>query len=306
MTTLQLEFEGYYQMRMATDPDPPDDPRGLSGYTFALPGEPDLDRKLHFQADERGAWPRVYGLPGAPGPQIGVRVTQATGGNRTEKLVGARVRFVDAELVERNGVVVRNDRFAIDPLLVRIEEAQADSGEYPPIVERLDLLDPSNPKATLLEATPDQLIRRQLQGGFTDNSEVVAKATGLPNGSNDELVKNRQERQKALIALRETIDPHKDPDAYAALTTRINQLDILQTWWDLSVKPKDRPPDRRARQLALLANGWSLGLNGPVSHNTINADESVPWDLKFWMGGWDGDALCGYIKGTLDIPLRTT
>ena len=49
---LILNFEGYFQMRMATDPDPPDEPRGLSGYTFALAGEPDLDNLLHLQPDE--------------------------------------------------------------------------------------------------------------------------------------------------------------------------------------------------------------------------------------------------------------
>jgi hypothetical protein len=28
-----------------------------------------------------------------------------------------------------------------------------------------------------------------------------------------------------------------------------------------------------------------------------------PWNISFWMGGWDGDALCGYVKGTWTIPL---
>lgn len=305
MATLKLKFEGYYQMRMATDPDPPDDPRGLSGYTFALPGEPDLDRKLHFHADERGAWPRVYGPPGTPGPEIGVRVTHAQEGDHVRShLIGARIRFIDAEIVERNGIVVRNDMFVIDPLLVRIEEPRQADGAFPPILERLDLLDPARPDLTVMEANADQLRRRQLKGGFTDNSEIVAKATGLPNPSNDELVRNRERRQKNLIALREMTDPKKNPDEYAALTTRINQLDILQSWWDLSVKPGKRVPDRRARQLALLADGWNVGLNGPVTHNKVGADENKSWDLSFWMGGWDGDALCGYIKGMLNVPLN--
>lgn len=307
MVTLKLEFEGYYQMRMATDPDPPDDPRGLSGYTFALPGEPDLDRKLHFQADEDGAWPRVYGPPGTPGPQIGVQITQAQEGDSVySSLVGARVRFVGGEIVERNGIVVRNDMFVIDPLLVRIEEPQPVDGVYKPILERLDLLDPKRPNLTVMEADGDQLRRRQLLGGFTDNSEIVAQATGLPSASNDELVRNREHRQKMLIALRDAIDPKTNPNDYAALTSRINQLDILQTWWNLSVKPGKRVPDRRARQLALLADGWSIGLNGPVTHNTIAADEDKPWGLSFWMGGWDGDALCGYIKGILNIPITAS
>jgi hypothetical protein len=299
---LKLLFEGYYQMRMATDPDPPDDPRGLSGYTFALPGEPDFDHKLHFQPDEKGAYQRIYGPPGAPGPQIGVRVVDAmnNGAHRPE-LKGALVRFVDAEIVERNGVVVRNDLFAIDPLHVRIE----DPATGKPILERVDLLsgDPNKPDLPIVDATAAQIQRRQLQGGFTDGSWKVALATGLPSPDDASLLANRRERQRNLIALRNTIDPQRDPGEYSGLTTRITQLDILKQWWNLSVLPGPLPLDRRARQLALLADGWNVDMNGPVLANTIGADEKKLWNLSFWMGGWDGDALCGYIQGQLSIPM---
>jgi hypothetical protein len=298
---LKISFEGYYQMRMATDPDPPDDPRGLSGYTFALPGEPDFDRKLHFQADEPGAYQRVYGPPGAPGPRIGVLVTDAReNGAPRPDLTGARVRFVDAELVERNGVLVRNDLFAIDPLRVRIEEQR---GHHAALLERVDLLDPANPNLPLIQVTAAQLERRQLQGGFTDNSWKVALATGLPSPDNNALIENRRQRQANLIALRDSLDQRHQPEEYAALTTRIEQLDLLREWWDLSVPT--RPIDRRAHQLALLADGWNIDMNGPVLANQLNADEKKGWNLSYWMGGWDGDALCGYVQGELNVPTRT-
>jgi hypothetical protein len=51
---LRIFFEGYYQARISTDPDPTDERRGVSGYTFALPGEPDFDGLLHFQPDPPG------------------------------------------------------------------------------------------------------------------------------------------------------------------------------------------------------------------------------------------------------------
>ena len=44
-----LSFRGWALYRMATDPDPDIAPRGVSGYTFALPGEPDLDQIVYFQ-----------------------------------------------------------------------------------------------------------------------------------------------------------------------------------------------------------------------------------------------------------------
>jgi hypothetical protein len=299
---LKLLFEGYYQMRMATDPDPPDDPRGLSGYTFALPGEPDFDRKLHFQPDENGAYQRVYGLPGARGPQIGVQVVDAMeNGTQRPDLKGSLVRFVDAGIVERNGVIVRNDMFVIDPLRVRIEQV----GTGSPLLDRVDYLsgDPNLPNLPVVDATKTQLERRQLQGGFTDGSWKVALATGLPGPNDDALVANRRERQRNLIALRDTIDRHRQPGEYAGLTTRITQLDLLKEWWDLTAPPGAVPLDRRARQLALLADGWNIDINGQVLANAIGADEKKLWNLSFWMGGWDGDALCGFIQGELNVPL---
>jgi len=299
---LRLLFEGFYQMRMATDPDPPDDPRGLSGYTFALPGEPDFDHKLHFQPDEKGTHQRVYGLDGATGPRIGVRVTDAMNdGVQQPDLKGALVRFVDAEVVERNGVIVRNDMFVIDPLRVRIE--RPGTGEA--LLDRVDLLsgDPTKPQLPIVDATAAQIQRRQLQGGFQDGSWKVALATGLPSPDDAALLANRRERQRNLIALRDSIDPHRHPGEYSGLTTRITQLDLLKEWWDLSALPGPLPLDRRARQLALLADGWNVDMNGPVLANKLGADEKKLWNLSFWMGGWDGDALCGFIQGELNVPL---
>lgn len=46
---IMMKFSGWFQCRLATDPDPSDEPRGVSGYMKALPGEPDLDRIIRFQ-----------------------------------------------------------------------------------------------------------------------------------------------------------------------------------------------------------------------------------------------------------------
>jgi hypothetical protein len=302
---LKLLFEGYFQMRMATDPDPSDDLRGLSGYTFALPGEPDFDRKLHFQPDEKGAYQRVYGPPGTPGPLIGVKVIDAMeNGAQRPDLKGALVRFIDAEIVERNGVVVRNDLFAIDPLRVRIEQPRTGL----PLLDRVDFLsgDPQVPNLPIIHASIKHLERRQLQGGFSDHSWKVALATGLPSPENATLLVNRRERQRNLIALRDTIDPDRRPEEYSGLTTRITQLDLLKQWWNLSAPPDTLLLDRRALQLVLLADGWNIDMNGSVLANAIGADEKKLWNLSFWMGGWDGDALCGFIQGELNVPMVAT
>ena len=67
-STLRLDFEGWCQCRLATDPDLYDHPRGLSGWTFAVGSEPNRDRIIQLQA------------PVAPcsfGPTIGLTVRTA-------------------------------------------------------------------------------------------------------------------------------------------------------------------------------------------------------------------------------------
>ena len=49
---LYLHFEGYFQCRLATDPDPTREPRGVSGYTYALAGEDDLDQVIYLQGEQ--------------------------------------------------------------------------------------------------------------------------------------------------------------------------------------------------------------------------------------------------------------
>jgi hypothetical protein len=287
-------------MRMATDPDPPDEPRGLSGYTFALAGEPDLDNLLHLQPDEEGVCERRFGVkPSASDPRVGVTVRQAKRFDQktlvykeAPEYLGARVSFVKAQLVERNGIVIRNDLFAIDPLRVQVQKKRGAL-----VLDREDFLDPDNPELPITQATSAMLSRRQPQG-LTDNSVEVAKATGLPDASDDTCIQNRIIRQRNL---EELLKRTRNPVERAALETRISQLNILRQWWNLSEKGK--PIDRRAHQLTLQGYGWSIDINGPVHANKIGADENTTWPLSFWMGGWDGDALCAYISGYLSIPL---
>ena len=43
---IEVRYSGWFQCRLATDPDPYDEPRGVSGYLHAYVGEPDLDRRI--------------------------------------------------------------------------------------------------------------------------------------------------------------------------------------------------------------------------------------------------------------------
>ena len=300
MRTLSLAFEGYYQYRSPTDPDPTDDPRGVSGYTFALAGEPDLDGLMHFQPDEEGVYERPFGIGDAPGPRVGVTVTSAqitdTGAPSVADvpdLVGARLAMPGSRPAELNGLVVRNDMFAIDPVRVQLRGADGTM-----LLDRADLLDPAQPDLPLTQATSDMLKRRQPQG-FVSDSVEVAKATGLPDAPPATAIANRQLRQHSL---QELLAVTTDEVERAALETRISQLNILRRWWYLSDGQSDSI-DRRAHQLTLQAYGWCIDVNGPVAADTIGADASKTWPISFWMGGFDGDALTAYVSGYWSVPL---
>src|ERR1051326_7703714 len=49
--TLDINFDGYFMCRLATDPDPTNEERGMSGYTMALALEDPLDQVIRLQAD---------------------------------------------------------------------------------------------------------------------------------------------------------------------------------------------------------------------------------------------------------------
>jgi hypothetical protein len=64
-----LNTAGWFQCRLATNPDAFDDLRGHGGWTFAVSDEPDLDRIIRFQSPV---------APRSHGPTVGVFVTQVT------------------------------------------------------------------------------------------------------------------------------------------------------------------------------------------------------------------------------------
>src|SRR5271165_5614653 len=78
--TMTIHFEGFWQCRLSTDPDPTLEGRGTSGYTNALPGEGDFERVIRTQLDQipiaefRKPFPPY--LPGGVERPFGVRATK--------------------------------------------------------------------------------------------------------------------------------------------------------------------------------------------------------------------------------------
>jgi hypothetical protein len=83
---LGFHFNGTFQLRLATDPDPSDEPRGQSGWTFAYGNEPNLDRIIRLN---NPVAPRSFI------PNIGVFVTDAyiDGEDLKDSIVGQTVNL---------------------------------------------------------------------------------------------------------------------------------------------------------------------------------------------------------------------
>lgn len=260
---IALHFEGWFQCRLATDPDPYDEPRGVSGYVHAYAGEPDLDRVLRWQPTE---------FARALAPPIGVTVRAVEIDRRPQHghpLVGAAVDLLDDPTFEgRNGVIADDGDEPIYPFRVRVARAAIR-------VERHVVpADPEFPYAGLFASG--------VQAGPQVADEIRA-ATGV--GDLDVVWRDRLER---LRALRETAEG-------AARVGLDERIETLAGWLSDPSSPVRFVGARMAYSYVLgspaVVTGWPPGIDQP--------DDRVPWPIRFWLGGWDADVLCGYCRGIL-------
>jgi hypothetical protein len=276
---LIITFAGWFQCRLATDPDPTDDPRGVSGFTFALAGEPDFDRVIRFHHPV---------APRSHGPQVGVFVTLVSvAGHEVPKhpLLGASVDLLgDAKFESRNYVVRDGSMGPIAPFSLQVTGKEV-------TLRREDLLYPEDPTVPLHRVPPPFLARRGALLPMMIDRVRIADATGITDP-----IAYRKKRQELLQADLQHTD---DPVMQAALAKRIRELDIV---------------DPRKLQVITLSyyNDYRFDINGPAEvidpQHLLKGevDTLQHWPVAFWMGGWDSDALCGYVRGMLTVPLTSS
>lgn len=278
---LILSFEGWFQARLATDPDPCDDPRGVSGPTFAAPGEPDFDRIIRLQDPVAPRYPL--------GQQVGVTVRAVTVGGQPapadHPLLGAKVELLGGAKFEgRNFAIAGTGREPIDPFIFQISGGGV-------TLQRQDFWDPQHPDRGILDITPDVMARRQPD--FRIQSPEVAEATGMMD-----YVGYRKAR---LAQLQQRLPGEQDPIARAALEKRIDAL------------KKDDEGMAGITGAILVTMGvqetFSFEINGPAPIVTDPTNRlrgtvgtSQYWPITFWMGGFDTDTLCAYLRGSLSVP----
>ncbi|MDF1699465.1 MAG: hypothetical protein P1U56_26670, partial [Saprospiraceae bacterium] len=303
-----LFFKGWAQCRLATDPDPDYEPRGVSGYTFALPGEPDMDRIINFQ-QRKGVVNRSFG------PAVGVKVTggyafKTTGkeGNVTfeakkeitkgHPLFGAKIDLLgDPKFSSHNSILVYNGYGIVNPF--RLEVSTKNTKGKKVSVSRQFYIDPENPVEDLEKITIDQLSNYTIGIDVTSPPLITAgenslkpkdriNTMGSPNMMYEsgilDPVAYRQERLKNLQEELSNVRKKRPISRIkvAALEKRISELEI------------NNPRNRRTIQLgAKVLLPYALNSkNALLNGKKIKAGPT--WGVEMWMGGWDADSMCFY------------
>lgn len=290
-----VDFSGWFQIRLATDPDPTDERRGISGFTFALPDEPDLDRVIQFQ-------PTVLRSHG-PATDVGVKVKAVYVDGvlqPSHPLLGAPVELLGSAKEEQHnyalmGYNADDGMEAIDPMRLSIVASPRLA------FERDDYLDPKNPNTTLMQASVDQLAHRGFWGGgFDDDASVFRRITGYTS-----FVSYRRVRRS--LVERDLADPMlTDPVKRASLMRRLSELSNPDTG------------DRRTQRLGLWAERTfpdhqykgPPGINGAIKNwtdadNVLAAvDKTTPWPLSMMFGAFDCDANLCYCDARLMLPTQ--
>lgn len=279
--TLIVSFAGWCLLRLPTDPDPSDEPRGVSGYTFAFAGEPDLDRVIRFQPDP--------GIPVRSGtPALGVTVRAAVRSDTGEAipaLTGARVEVAGDPVLENRQWTLTLPGFEpIVPWQPRIVADQLQIGRDAP-------LNPADPEQPVWEA-PASVLAQRGAAGMAYEPETIGHATGIWDSLG--LVNQR------LSALESELAAEKDPVKATALRGRIAELTYA----------KSNPHDRRV-MARYFVERFAFPFVGPTTVSgdqngllggTLDTTATTPWTAAFWLGAWDPDLLCMYAQGSFEIP----
>ena len=295
---LELTFGGCFSCRLATDPDPTRETRGVSGYTYALEGEPDLDAIIKLQEDQLCDGERRRANHN-PFHKVGVTVTEAklSNGDDASMLVGAKVCLLnEPRYVMRNQIVSDGvERIAppIIPFNLRIEGDGV-------VLQRADPLDLEDPHKPVWKMSPGSYERRL--PNYFHPSDVAMNAIGVDSdsGARAYFLKRKEWLQMELIR-------EQDPIQQANLETR---LFAIESFSNSDPDPSASPGLIESR-LTLQAL-WHHSIRGAhiIAEGLAPLGGSVPcgdgpedyWHIRYWHGGWDGDLMRGWMAGTLKVP----
>ena len=266
---LSVTFAGWGHCRLATDPDPYDEPRGVSGYLRAYAGEPDLNRIIRFQDP-----PFVR----SHAPRIGVAVKSISLDGQSvadHPLLDAQVHLLnDAKFEGRNGVIAEDGEEPIVPFDFCIVKG-ADR------LRRATV--PSDPRSPYREFKAKDIVFGD--AGFIERATGIASLVVVWNTRLDALQNelaaaspdDRPGREERIDFLRRNI----------AADGGVARFFSARMLWEYQLRS---PVDPNAIAEPAFLRGFK-----PTSE---------PWIIRFWIGGWDADAQAFFVGGTLEIAER--
>jgi hypothetical protein len=263
---IMIQYEGFFQCRLATDSAAYDSPRVVGGWTFAFGSEPDLDRIIRLQ--------NPVALR-SQAPPIGVSTTSvaATGGLDVSALDGAKMDFLDGAVFDgRNGVIAGDGVEPISPVKMKIE---ADS--------------------VRLERGSDYDVESAIQrspymgNGIIGLPDVMVRGVSISNPT--EALSFRADRKSTLET---ELAGETDPAVREILESRIQELGsgggaitgTLASAVPYAFTLKDSP-------------NINLPAGSPLEGRL---DVATPWNVEFWMGCFDADTLTAFMRGKIEIP----
>jgi hypothetical protein len=305
--TLDINFDGYFLCRLATDPDPTNEERGMSGYTMALANEDPLDQVIRLQVSpdwlERNARPPLLEMDISLGVTVKSALFNGLKYDGANNVLGAKVYLdgVDFPLPgptfeSRNSTVGSDDTFAfvVNPFNFRIE--QEDTGVK---LTATDYVDPSDPALALWQVNDPAIYSRRLPNCATIGDTEVEEALNVFDAYG--YFRDRRRYLDKLI---------RDTSAIRDKTTskqKRDQLDALIQSCKSRIYQLEFWGDRVINKIQTKVS-WAYDINGPqyVEGNLGGkVDTTQPWKMSYWFGGWDGDLLLGYMRGTLGVPFTT-
>jgi hypothetical protein len=286
--TLRLEFEGWFQCRLATNPDHPDDPWGCEGYTFALPDEGRLDKIIRLQPHR----------PRLPGPSLGVTVKKVFLNDVADPkhdLIGAKVDLLgDPIFAGRNDLIVPEEYAFVHPLCLEIKGNGIHITASDKLIAGSNLSDDDQ----LRQAGPVELTRRRATAIL--HPLEVLRTAGLasidakdPNAVVDAF---RARRRGELHAVMAGGGPAGD-----AAERRLRKAGL--TISGECVDQDDYDPRFKALMMVAFQCEHELIGKKEVVSGPIDADVDGTWKIRLWFGAWDADALAGYATGSLTLPI---
>lgn len=295
---LEIEFQGWFQCRLATDTDGAFVRRGVTGNAFAIGDEPDLDRVIRFQPDDA--------IKRSHCPPVGVGVTSARliksalhapqSGIPVPKLIGAAVNLLGNPKFEGRNHLVCEDGELVDPFALEIRTKQ---GLF---LRRRAIGIPVN------EMTPTQ--RRGTQRFPVSGAQV------------------------RLNAMRDNLSHMKDVESpQDFVRDRISKLE--EEYKKYAKQPLDEPAQSIQFRLKVLKKiGWQFPnvrwtrfffdceyfhtLSGKMATKLTGVtpsfqirkplgdpeqDVDSKWLIQYHFGYYDTDALAAYTYGLLRIPV---